>query len=143
MTRMKRSMRVRKKRKMLMISLRLSKAKRDCRKLKNSFQRHSLCQKKRFNNNSKLKLHKLKKRKNQKLSSDDLKLMVQKTFFCSNGIKNTNFNQVRRVFVSYRRRSNKFLLICNESCNPDNKNDSVIVRIRLKIWCEQKILLRL
>lgn len=93
---MKRSMRVRKKRKMLKKSLRLSKTKKDCRKLKNSFQRHSLCQKKRFNNNSKLKLHKLRKRKNQKRLSGGLRVKVQKAFLLQQRHKNTNSNQTSR-----------------------------------------------
>ena len=55
------------------------------------------------------------------------------TFFCVSTDAQYSFEQGQQIFTSYGRRSNKFLLTFYGFCIPENRHDSVIMRIRRKI----------
>jgi len=53
-----------------------------------------------------------------------------RTYFCVSTSSKYAFKPGQQIFTSYGRRSNKFLLTFYGFCIPNNRHDSVIMRIR-------------
>ena len=61
------------------------------------------------------------------------------TYFTISTHDKYSFAPGQQIFTSYGRRSNKFLLIFYGFCIPNNKHDSIMIRIKRKIDRDAKM----
>ena len=61
------------------------------------------------------------------------------TYFCVSTEERYTFSPGQQIFTSYGRRSNKFLLTFYGFCIPDNRHDSVVMRIRRSINSDSRL----